>query len=102
MPAPRLALNSSYKLAGSRVSWSARWKFVGAEKNVMLTGTPEDKSAGLLAGKRVLVTGGSGGIGRGICEVLAREGARIAFTWNGNATNAAETESLVRKHGNEC
>jgi 3-oxoacyl-[acyl-carrier protein] reductase len=68
----------------------------------MLTGTSENKSAGLLAGKRVLVTGGSGGIGRGICEVLAREGARVAFTWNGNATNATETESLVRKHGNDC
>jgi len=53
----------------------------------------------MLAGRRVLVTGGSGGIGRGICEVLAREGARVAFTFHGNAGGADATLGLIRGHG---
>ena len=53
----------------------------------------------MLAGRRVLVTGGSGGIGRGICEVMAREGARVAFTYHGNADAAEATLAAVRGHG---
>jgi len=60
------------------------------------------ESVGLLAGQRVLVTGGSGGIGQGICSVAARESARVAFTWNENKSGAAKTEALVREHGGEC
>ncbi|HTL36781.1 MAG TPA: SDR family oxidoreductase [Kofleriaceae bacterium] len=56
-------------------------------------------SSGFLGGKRVLVTGGSGGIGRGICEVLAREGARVAFTYHGNREGADATLALVKQHG---
>lgn len=55
-----------------------------------------------MEGLNVLVTGGSGGIGQGICEVVAREGAQVAFTWRGNSAGAAETETLVRKYGVEC
>ncbi len=62
------------------------------------TGTP----AGLLAGQRVLVTGGSGGIGQGICAVVAREGAKVAFTWTGNETGAAATRTLIEEAGAEC
>jgi 3-oxoacyl-[acyl-carrier protein] reductase len=56
----------------------------------------------MLAGERILVTGGSGGIGRGICEVAARLGARVAFTWSGNEEGRRATEQAVRGHGAEC
>ena len=58
-------------------------------------------SEGLLAGERVLITGGSGGIGRGICEVAAREGAKVAFVWNTNEAGAQETEAALRALGAE-
>jgi 3-oxoacyl-[acyl-carrier protein] reductase len=61
--------------------------------------TEENRPAGLLAGRRVLVTGGSGGIGQGIATVCAREGARVGFTYCGNADNAGKTLALVRAHG---
>lgn len=54
---------------------------------------------GLLHGRRVLVTGGSGGIGQGICEVVAREGARLAFTYHGNAASAEATRARLATHG---
>ncbi|HEY6231433.1 MAG TPA: SDR family NAD(P)-dependent oxidoreductase, partial [Pyrinomonadaceae bacterium] len=62
---------------------------------------PQTNGARLMEGLRVLVTGGSGGIGQGICEVAAREGAQVAFTWRGNQTGADETQTLIRKHGGE-
>ena len=57
---------------------------------------------GLLAGKRVLVTGGSSGIGRGICAVAAREGARVAFVYGGNAEGARETVRRIEDAGGEA
>lgn len=40
--------------------------------------------SGLLRGQVVLVTGGAGGIGSGICEALAAEGATVLVGWHGS------------------
>src|ERR1044071_8106151 len=65
-------------------------------------GTTEPEGVRLMDGLRVLVTGGSGGLGQGICEGAAREGAKVAFTWNGNKSGADETETIVRRFGGDC
>ncbi|HEX8285737.1 MAG TPA: SDR family oxidoreductase [Pyrinomonadaceae bacterium] len=62
----------------------------------------ETQGVRLMEGLRVLVTGGSGGLGQGICAVAAREGANVAFTWNGNGAGAEATEATVRRFGGEC
>lgn len=68
----------------------------------MLTGIEDGSTGDLLKGQRALVTGGSGGIGRGICEVLASHGARVAFTWNRGAEGAEKTQVQVEEAGAEC
>ncbi len=64
----------------------------------------DHSAGGLLKNQRMLVTGGSGGIGRGICEVAAREGARVAFTWNRGQDGADETRARIesQSQGGEC
>ena len=44
----------------------------------------------LLEGKTALITGGTRGIGRGIAQQFAKQGANVAFTYN-SATGAAES-----------
>ncbi|AUA16584.1 SDR family oxidoreductase [Streptomyces sp. SID8361] len=46
-----------------------------------------------------LVTGGSGGIGRAVCERLAREGYAVAVHYAGNRTRAQETAAAVAALG---
>ncbi|HEV2914404.1 MAG TPA: SDR family oxidoreductase [Pyrinomonadaceae bacterium] len=65
-------------------------------------GVAETGTGGLMEGLRVLVTGGSGGLGQGICAVAAREGAKVALTWNGNKAGAEATEEMVRGFGRDC
>ena len=48
------------------------------------------------AGKTAVVTGGSRGIGRAICEELARGGANVVLCYAGRAEAAQETVTLVR------
>ena len=52
-----------------------------------------------LGGRRVLVTGGSRGIGRAIVLACAREGAAVVFNYATNAAAAEETLAAVRELG---
>jgi len=52
-----------------------------------------------LEGRTALVTGGSRGIGRGIVEILAEEGANVAVNYAANAGKAEEVAEWVRAKG---
>ena len=54
-----------------------------------------DASTAALAGRVVLVTGGSSGIGRAIAVAAARAGADVALTFRKNADGARETEARI-------
>jgi len=54
---------------------------------------------GLLEGKKTIITGGSRGIGRALCEVFAREGADIAFNYNTSDERAAATLERIQSYG---
>ncbi|MCA9540369.1 MAG: SDR family NAD(P)-dependent oxidoreductase [Myxococcales bacterium] len=53
----------------------------------------------LLDGQVALITGGSRGLGRALCEVFAREGATVAFTWRSDAEAAAATLAAIEAQG---
>jgi 3-oxoacyl-[acyl-carrier protein] reductase len=52
-----------------------------------------------LTGKRAMVTGGSRGIGAGIVERLAQEGADVGFTYRANEDAAARVSKAVQALG---
>ena len=54
-----------------------------------------------LAGKSVLVTGGSRGIGRAIVELFADEGARVTFFYRENASAAQDVVGTMRDAGHD-
>ncbi len=53
----------------------------------------------ILAGKTVLVTGASSGIGQSIAIEAARAGADVVVTFRSNRAGADETAALVRQLG---
>lgn len=60
-----------------------------------MTSTPLDD----FTGKRVLVTGGSGDIGRAICAAFAARGARIAFTFFSSHDGKRKTTEAITAAG---
>ena len=54
---------------------------------------------GFLDGRVALVTGGSRGLGRAICVAVAREGARVIFTYARRDDEAEATVALVKAAG---
>lgn len=53
----------------------------------------------LLEGKTVIITGASRGIGKGIAEVFAQQGANIAFTYRSSDEKAKDLEKELAANG---
>ncbi|HAS35983.1 MAG TPA: 3-oxoacyl-[acyl-carrier-protein] reductase [Flavobacteriales bacterium] len=53
----------------------------------------------LLEGKTAIITGGSRGIGKGICELFAQNGCNIAFTYMSSDEKAQALASELEKNG---
>lgn len=56
-------------------------------------------TAGSLAGRVVVVTGGNGGIGLGMADAMAAEGADLVI-WGRNADKNSAAVEQLRRHGN--
>jgi NAD(P)-dependent dehydrogenase (short-subunit alcohol dehydrogenase family) len=52
--------------------------------------------------RTALITGGSRGIGKGIAQGLAREGARVAISYRSNKTAAQNTLRQLQSTGSDC
>ena len=53
----------------------------------------------LLEGKVAIITGASRGIGKGIAEVFAKQGANVAFTYSSSVESALALEEELNDMG---
>lgn len=53
----------------------------------------------MVEGKKVLITGGSRGIGKGIVELFARNGAEVGFTFSSSEESARRIEQELGQEG---
>jgi 3-oxoacyl-[acyl-carrier protein] reductase len=56
----------------------------------------------LLEGKRAFITGGTRGIGAALCQVFAREGADVAFSYNSRDDLADEIKQQIEALGRKA
>ncbi len=56
----------------------------------------------MLSGKKALVTGGSGEIGKAICKILSAAGADVAFTFHSNQHEAEKLSATIAGLGRSC
>lgn len=55
----------------------------------------------LLVGKTAIITGASKGIGKGIAEVFAKNGANVAFTYLSSVERGQALEQELKEHGSQ-
>ncbi|MEM1365630.1 MAG: SDR family oxidoreductase [Pseudomonadota bacterium] len=64
--------------------------------------TPRYPGNGRMKNKVVLISGGDSGIGRAVCVLFAREGAKLAIAYLNEDKDAEETKRLVEEEGGEA
>ena len=63
---------------------------------------PDYKTAGRMAGKAAVITGGDSGIGRAVAVAFAKEGADVLIAYLKANTDAAETKAAIEGCGRRC
>ena len=56
---------------------------------------------GLLSGKTAIITGASKGIGKGIAETFAKQGANVAFTFLSSVEKGQALEQELQQYGTQ-